>query len=623
MKGGAAIPPPDKSGGPLAVKSMDYRNLDQPLVIEDVEFEKEATTELPLDESRWVPAITQELHEQVPAAANLDYDIQIKKVDSDKSTAYGVVTAENLVIPIIIKDGRLLPLDVFIDSEGKAWPVEYGMLDSYISDTTSAQYGKTVTRKKPANALNMLNRQNAPDSNNNGIRQETPVFAHDKAFLAKLEKSKEQVEKIAKDLRANPELVATYKHNGTDGVLKLAISGEAPVEQSESDVKKDKAFAIDTGRSAKKITENGIYIIKTSGGKYYKCACLVNILGFDGKPKDYKICTRFTDNSRDRQDIYAMQGEIAGYKIGETPTDKYDYFDYSNESKLGCFVIKKDGKVIAFEPVTLISCVNYSKEEKITIRNDDNFDDRTEVTNNLRTKEYLVQDIMGRQFKVFRADRFKGVTGKDGNYYVGNEVEFKKINGKRVMLTSDPSALNAAVLIKKVVNPVTVKIAGSTVSINEPWASEDLRAGTYLPIAKTELSKYYDRESIDTLFKGASDGSMMINKSSFIGKKDNKKEYKNIPRFDTLKVAAAVDDADTVDKILSLNFLTHANIQKFVEYIPQFKETLTKIADLLLASRIGLDVPSSALRTAMTSLAETIMFLDSVGKEKKSDIAAG
>jgi len=599
---------------------MDYSKLDQPLVFDDIEFEKEASTELPLDESRWVPAITQELHEQIPAAANLDYDIEIKKVDSDKATAYGVVKTSNLVIPIIIKDGRLMPMDVFIDNEGKAWPVDYGILDSYISDNSQSQYGKAVKRKKTPKALNMLYRQNAPDSDLHGVVQETPVFAHDKSFVAKLEKSKDRVEKIANDLKANPELVTTYKHRKTDGLLKIAMEVSEAPSRGEVEEEKTKVFEIKPGQKAVKVAENGVYIVKTSDGNYYRCSCITKVIGFDGSIKDYKICSRFKDANGRTQDVYALQSDVAGYKIGETPTDIYDYFDGSRNSKFGCLTTKKDHTVIAFEPVTVISCVNYDKEEKITIRNDDNYDDKTEVNRNIRTTEYLVRDMTGKQFKIFLSDRFSGVTEKDGNYYANRKFRFGYISGGKVSLVSNPSALDASLQLKKAVNPITVKVAGNTVSINEPWASDDLRAGTYIGIAKNELSKYYERESLDTLFKGASNGSMMINRSAFLpGNKKEEKNVLNIPRFDTVKVAAILDDEDTVDKILSLNFLTQANIQKFLEYIPQFKESLTKLSDLLLASRIGLGVPSSAVKTAMTSLAETLMFLDSIEKENQND----
>jgi len=71
-----------------------------------------------------------------------------------------------------------------------------------------------------------------------------------------------------------------------------------------------------------------------------------------------------------------------------------------------------------------------------------------------------------------------------------------------------------------------------------------------------------------------------------------------------LKVAAVTDDeaANTVDALLGLNFLNPENIYRFAEKADQITIAKEAVAKLLLASRLGLQVDSRPLRTAMFAL---------------------
>ena len=72
----------------------------------------------------------------------------------------------------------------------------------------------------------------------------------------------------------------------------------------------------------------------------------------------------------------------------------------------------------------------------------------------------------------------------------------------------------------------------------------------------------------------------------------------------TIKVAAVTDDAakQTVDSLLGLNFLNPDNLYRFAEKTTMIGSAKEAVAKLLLASRLGLDVDSRPLRTAMFAL---------------------
>jgi len=593
---------------------MSNNDINQPLIYEGVSFTKEASTELPYDESRWILAITQEVYEQVPSLENVDYDIELKKTDSAQGYGYGAIKAENFTVPIVIKESRLMPLDVFIDSEGRAWPVNHGYLDRYIADSVQ-EYGKLTKKTTPSNGVNMIDRLNAPDTSQQGIIQESPIFASDESMIANIFKSKEEIEKIASTLRSNPNIIASFRKNRTDSFMKRALE-EAPVVEAATEEEKTEPFVIEEGFRAELIKESGRYIVKGVDGKYYKCCVVANVIGFDLKPKDYMLAGKFYNSAKNSEDLYSMQAQISGINIGSVG-ETYDVFSYKDRDRnFGCFVMKKDEKILAFEPVKILGVTNYDEDKKITVRQSDSCDS-TEINKRSSIKEYLVKDMMGKEFKVYCGDKYTGVTEEGGNYYMNSDVNFRTLPGKLIKLSANPSDINSHIQASKETNPVTIKVAGSIVSVNEPWASDDLRAGTFIKKAKEELSKYYNRAPLDDVLKEASEkGSVVIN-PPVMKKEAVEKDWSGMPRFDTVKTAAGIADAETVDKVLALNFLNPANITKFKEYVPDLRNSLSKLADLLLAARLGLDVPSVALKTAMDNLGEAITFLEQVDKEDK------
>lgn len=74
-------------------------------------------------------------------------------------------------------------------------------------------------------------------------------------------------------------------------------------------------------------------------------------------------------------------------------------------------------------------------------------------------------------------------------------------------------------------------------------------------------------------------------------------------RVSLVKEAAFVSSAQSIDGLLSLGLLSPETVAVFVQKIPQFEETLQDLSQLLLASRLGLqEVPAAALEKAVQSL---------------------
>lgn len=74
-----------------------------------------------------------------------------------------------------------------------------------------------------------------------------------------------------------------------------------------------------------------------------------------------------------------------------------------------------------------------------------------------------------------------------------------------------------------------------------------------------------------------------------------------------LKEAAALQDINSVDKVLSIGFINPENVQMFVEFIPDLEETHQRLAQLLVATRMGMpDLPETAVKNAMERLDEVL-----------------
>ena len=77
-------------------------------------------------------------------------------------------------------------------------------------------------------------------------------------------------------------------------------------------------------------------------------------------------------------------------------------------------------------------------------------------------------------------------------------------------------------------------------------------------------------------------------------------------RRSLVKEAAVIPDRNAVDTVLSLGFLNDENLVDLARHLPEIEESIAKMCELLLATRIGLkDIPEAALERAIRA-SETV-----------------
>jgi len=84
-------------------------------------------------------------------------------------------------------------------------------------------------------------------------------------------------------------------------------------------------------------------------------------------------------------------------------------------------------------------------------------------------------------------------------------------------------------------------------------------------------------------------------------------------RTDLVKEASALDDPESVDVVLSLNFINQDNLNEYIEQIQPMRKVTTKLASMLLASRMGLsEIDEGAVKKSMDGLSKVIDGLEEV-----------
>ncbi len=83
------------------------------------------------------------------------------------------------------------------------------------------------------------------------------------------------------------------------------------------------------------------------------------------------------------------------------------------------------------------------------------------------------------------------------------------------------------------------------------------------------------------------------------------------PIAEIVKIAANLEDAQTVDSVLSLGFVNAENIARFASAKPMLWEVSHMLAKLLLAARLGMDdIPEESVRSAIEHMQRIIDGLD-------------
>ena len=613
---------------------------------------KIAAGDIPIGEpTNWDHEVTKQVLDLIPFAAN--YPTVLKFHEKDEKSGYGygsLIINNSLIVPIIIskKMGKsvLSPLDVF-NYNGKWFPLTEQRIEGLLFNTSPTE--RIAKPEEEAVGNSALGSRSRPPSDGreviaslglldavlptarrkdlerviDAIEKEARLLIHYKendtfasvrkiASAAKESKSRDYDKIIREALPVN--VVEINKTASGYKVQAISDCLYRPETFTVSALKVRKIFGTDVLKTASDdgyaIIENNrsssnVYIIEdacddlkdmtTDGQCTVKIACnedltghmIINVLDFNLNKTARKIFTT--------GDQFAYQETI----VGKDFMDKKANFNSHdlNGNVYGSFVYEsKDGKhIMALEPIKISPVLTKVAEG------------------------YMLdaETTFGEKLAVVYTPHIETVMQKDGKYYIPSNMKFVKL-GAYIDLESDVEKLDkVAKLTDADENKLDVRWSGLQYIITGIDDCETLDTthglikgaalGALVKLGSTlrEARIILDRAKKYDLVKAAGFKKLNIPDMNTNDTDDNRyiNELVDKIKIDTVKIAAFIQDEETVDSVLSLNFVNPENLKLFMDYIPAFEDSVSNLASMLVASRLGMkEVDEDSTKQAMEVL---------------------
>ena len=626
------------------------------------------------DTNVWTEEITQKVMERLPQIKGLNIMIKFMKMDEENGTATGSVSVSSndkqAVIPLIIKDFMMYPLDIFI-FEKKLLPLTvesfdkafnnnevFGDLEEYplfgglgrfedanlwntmyppslgryayasagypvldeISDTISGKDFKEYLLKNPEVAANFhkqghvevikklanlqpvnmnefrqgsenLIRKNIVMLRRDGVNKYTILANSDKVFSPAITKvtRPELGEFVSKISDCVHDTMNEVDQNGEKVLLiedptpnHILVEGRSPVDRVEM------------------ATEFDHYAVLNKNGVTHVGVVIPTVIDFDQNKKNLKIFIGKT--------MATIQEEIAGVRL---QNNSFRMEESSPKiGQTGTFVYQSNkSKALATIPVTIESVSQYE----------------------CALPKIKAMDLLGNGYELTFGDHLERIAGMgEGKYILPTKFKWIPMEGFE-QITNSPASYHTKTAGSKEANPITLIPTGfgqyAVKGVNKyaqalDWDATNLdkSQATFLlvslGIGQEKLAEAYKMAGIK--------GQAVIRGAHFIPLKSEKiaqalpkarelLKFAEGLRSNLIKEASFVNNSQTVDALLSLNFVNPENVAKFVGKIPAFKAAISNLASCLIASRLGIqEIPEQATATAMQRLLEVVKGLETL-----------
>lgn len=630
-------------------------DLNQPLTFK-AEMEKSASYEMPQDTNVWDEEVLKHLHEEHPELTESSFEVVFKKVDKKKGYGYGFVSMgkEGAVkIPIIIKEYQMYPLDVML-YEKQAAPLTPETVQEIVSSTelgkvapkpeepfayvgpniTDRVYpglyssfrpglGGRVASYKYAAALGVSDDELNELTVRLGGRQYV-------SLLAEIGVSAEQAKGFKERLEKDASAVCAWAQSPMKEVLKKAAVATKIPEPNPDAVPPGQAHPLVEALIARPepakgwgpVERYGKYDVQGISGHDYRGEVFPTVMDFDLKKQDLMIFSggilvddhlapmvagakkaepRVSYGYSALQQLIAGRPCVADKELVNAPEGSSDC--HASKGDTGFFYVQKGSARIAFIPVTVLSRSVAHESRETNMRNESG--EVVTVRRNFEIVKMAVRDSFGRSYTVVINPQAVNVQRVGDLVMMPACTKFQSLPGKMVRLKSDPPAATAPMAKTAVVR----FLGADSYSVEADWASDWAREGDRREKIAAYLGEFYSKESLERVFEAAKTASkLVISGPKLIEKTAAASKYEGAEKIarDLTKIAAGLPDPALVDTVLSLQFINKDNVNKFISFLPHFEKAASHLADLLIASRIGLGVEEYPIKAAMENMMEVI-----------------
>lgn len=593
------------------------------------EATKVAATRLTSPPSYWDDEIRQTLlreHPYVPADRVV---VNFSQRDDATGTAMGyigIAGSPGVSIPVIIKNRELSPLDVLVvANKGKGGPDDQQGAGDMTDDKVVPLNEDTFTQAMDAGPVGDAVTQHsttgtAYTEDASALRlpfRGRTVVASLAAAVGCTEAQKEALATVLKKHANAPQIAAGFVINKSAEVIDSWFSADAPKRTwqnkiASTEVAKENAIIL-TGMPDTFKTAEVLAALVIVEDETYKTACRFEAIDLANPDRGLSSYLMFEDGS-----YCAAPEELSGTKLaGE-----------AEEAAAVAMLAAREvpplriGNTLMFHSMGVFT----APAKLASMRN--NMDQK-----NIALK--LIDDH-GSTFDVLLDKRIKEAT-----YEADSKTWVFPLSAK-VLVMGDYAALSP-MPTEKVAQTLTRQLTDSLVC-NSGQYTLTIRGETFGEPAQTEtkmagmLNKFFgNADEMMRLVKEAaaadiggtgllrfgSDTADMVQDyvkraNDAVACDDICRGYANdirMPLDKAVKLASAIGDPEGVDAILGAGFLTEDNLSEFVNLSGQFEETVSKLARLLLAVRMGFPGDETATVVAMKSLSRVAERLQSAGQE--------
>lgn len=608
----------------------------------DVGITKVAAKKISDEPNNWPQEIKAYLLEESPFVGRYDMVVEFKRLDEATGHAFGFVdisagvggTARRARIPFVIEDRKLKPMDLLITNKS-ARPL------------TEERLGEALFRPQVFDSVVKSDEIKPPTLSDSGAGVAAPVRSNTIGNVNTRIKSGSLLESI-KDTILEDDIQDTATKIASDDSLRMKVLDNPGTLAALKVLHESESLDKTASLSAKvqptvmqiTLTKEGKYRVKSANPKafapvteeYERAMALAKLgaitvravdnvgtltvstdsivdrdiaykkyasvrssgvykaLGLDGNPVKGIVFTKVADlegNDVDMKifanvDHVSFQDDFVGEKVASL---RYDTMPEAHPSGMGVFYWQTDQGMKSTVPI-IVSGVS-------KIAGEVSYDVTSLLDETAKLSHAAVKDItkIGAEVLLPSGAKFLGLPGDSVVPLAhDDEVAYRRGQTKeakaRIRAANDRFSFDGGCGLDKLSADQRSNLAwddavflSTCLGMNPEFAETKLAHALSYPGGST-VRGLTEIRTIDEFVEQT--------KEKLATSKDPMNKFMDTVRQDLWKEAADIDDPDTVDKVLSLNYINPENVKTFIEYLPTLEEAQRKLCELLLGSRIGL-----------------------------------